>query len=303
MKPLIFPLHAADALMADLFTQGSFDIGEIEHRRFPDGESYIRLVSPVDDRAVIILCTLNRPDERVMALLLAADAAREHGAHQVGLIAPYLAYMRQDQAFLEGEAVSAQTFGAMLSRHFDWLVTLEPHLHRIRRLSEVFSIPARAAEATLPIGDWVATNVERPFLIGPDSESAPWIERIATHIGVPFAVMTKQRLSDRKVRITGKLAGLQQDMTPVIVDDIVSSGGTMSEIIAQTAHATNRPAIYVAVHALADQLPERVTHSQAFDRLVSCTSVPHPSNAIDISGPLLAEADDLIARTSARHRL
>ncbi len=303
MKPLMFPLRSSDDLTTAILNSGKYDEGEIEYRRFPDGESYVRLATPVDDRAVILLCTLDRPDERIMALLLAADAAREQGAFQVGLIAPYLAYMRQDQAFLSGEAVSAQTFGSMLSRHFDWLVTLEPHLHRIESLSDVFSIPARADEATLPIGEWIAANVERPFLIGPDSESAPWIERIAAHIGAQFAVLTKQRLNDREVRITGELAGLREDMTPVIVDDIVSSGGTMAEIIERTAHDASRPAIYIAVHALANQLPERVTRSTAFDRLVSCTSVPHTSNAIDISAPLLAQADDLIAQTSARHHL
>ena len=182
MKPLLFPLHAAQSLIEGLFSRG-FERGLLEHRRFPDGESYVRLDTPVDDRAVAILCSLDRPDERIMPLLLAADAAREQGAHQVGLIAPYLAYLRQDCAFHPGEAISAQSFATILSRHFDWLVTLEPHLHRISHLSDVFSIPAHAAQATGPIGEWVKLNVDFPFLIGPDSESAPWIERIAERIG------------------------------------------------------------------------------------------------------------------------
>lgn len=303
MKPLLFSLHAAVDLKRSILSSGTIEEGAIEQRRFPDGEAYVRLDSPVDDRAVILLCSLDRPDERLVALLLAADAAREQGAHQVGLIAPYLAYMRQDRAFRSGEAVSARSFAAILSRHFDWLVTLEPHLHRIARLEELFCVPARAAKATVPIGEWIATNVERPFLIGPDSESASWIERIAQHVAAPFAVLEKQRLGDSKVQISGTLGGLQQDMTPVVIDDIVASGGTMAEIVQQTAKIANRPAIYIAVHALAKQLPQGIAKRKGFDRFVSCNSVPHPSNQIDVAPPLLAETHDLIKLTSARHGL
>lgn len=303
MKPLLFTLHVADDLKQSTLASATFEEGVIEHRRFPDGESYVRLKTPVDGRAVILMCSLDHPDERLMALLLAADAARQQGAHQVGLIAPYLAYMRQDQAFRSGEAVSAYSFGAILSRHFDWLVTLEPHLHRIARLSDVFSIPALAAPATEPIGDWISSNIERPFLIGPDSESAPWIERIAKNVGAQYAIVDKQRLGDRKVRITGKLDGLEKDMTPVVVDDIVSSGGTMAEIIDRIGQSTSTPAIYIAVHALARLLPERVINSSSFSRFVSCNSVAHTSNRIDIAAPLICEVHDLVAQTSARHRL
>ena len=303
MKPLLFTLHAADYLVNSIVASDAFEPGKIEHRRFPDGESYIRLDTPMDDRAVVLLCSLDRPDQRIMPLLLAADAARQQGAHQVGLIAPYLAYMRQDKAFRSGEAISAHSFASILSRHFDWLVTIEPHLHRIASLGDVFRIPARAAEATGPIGDWIKANVDKPFLIGPDRESAPWIERIANHVGAPFAVLEKQRLGDREVQITGHLEGLQDCVTPVVVDDIVSSGGTMAEIIERIAQATSQPALYVAVHALAEKLTDRVTRSKGLSRLVSCNSVSHSTNEIDIAAPLIADAEDLIMQTSARHRL
>ncbi len=303
MRPLLFTLHAAESLKDSIFVGGDMEAGTIEHRRFPDSESYIRLETKVVDRAVVFLCDLDDPDKWIMPLLLAADAARTQGAHQVGLVAPYLGYMRQDQAFREGEAVSAQVFATILSRHFDWLVTLEPHLHRIAHLEEVFSIPARAAKATEPIGDWIAKHVEHPFLIGPDSESAPWIQRIAAHIDAPFSVFEKQRLGDRNVRISGTLDGLHPKMTPVVIDDIVSSGGTMAAIVERTAQDTQQPTIYVAVHALAKHLPQRITTNANFAELVSCNSVPHPSNRIDIAGSLIADVQDLVSLTYARHRL
>ncbi len=302
MSALLFSLHAAASLSEQILADGAMEEGLIEHRRFPDGESYIRLHTPVAGRAVILLCGLDRPDERLMALLLAADAARQQGALQVGLVAPYLAYMRQDREFHAGEAVSAASFAAILSRHFDWLVTLEPHLHRIASLDEVFAIPAIAAQATEPIGDWITGHVERPFLIGPDRESAPWIERIARHAGSDYAVLDKERLGDRDVQITGSLDGLHANMTPIVIDDIVSSGATMEAIVGRIAQHSAAPTVYVAVHALAAEKDDADKQARPQARFISCNSVPHPSNQIDISAPLLTEIHKLLANFAAASR-
>ncbi|MGX6570359.1 ribose-phosphate pyrophosphokinase-like domain-containing protein [Cupriavidus necator] len=76
--------------------------GEAEVRRFPDGESYVRLLQPVAGCEAMVVCTLDRPDARLVPLLWHAAAAREGGAVRVGLVAPYLAYMRQDKLFRTG---------------------------------------------------------------------------------------------------------------------------------------------------------------------------------------------------------
>src|SRR5690606_39789613 len=86
----------------------------LETRRFPDGESYVRLHSDVAGRAVDLVCTLARPDEQLAMLLFTPDCARELGATEVNLVAPYLAYMRQDKRFNPGEAVSSLTFARVL---------------------------------------------------------------------------------------------------------------------------------------------------------------------------------------------
>src|SRR5690606_36121138 len=92
--------------------------GRLATRRFPDGESYVRILDPLDGEDVHLVCTLTDPDAKVLPLVLAAGAARDGGARSVRLIAPYLAYMRQDQAFAPGEAVSARHFAALLSGVF-----------------------------------------------------------------------------------------------------------------------------------------------------------------------------------------
>lgn len=117
------------------------EVVNLQCRSFPDGETYLRFESPVEGRRVAIVCTLDRPDGKFLPLAYAARTATELGAESVGLVAPYLAYMRQDRRFQAGEALTSDIFASLISREFDWLVTVEPHLHRRKSLSEIYGIP------------------------------------------------------------------------------------------------------------------------------------------------------------------
>ena len=288
MKPLLFPLDASPELAGGLLRHTGFEAGKIERRQFPDGESYVRLLTPVEGRDVALLCSLDRPDAKTLALLFAADAARTQGARSVGLVAPYLAYMRQDKAFNPGEAVTSQTYSNLLSAHFDWLVTLDPHLHRYPSLNSIYSIPAIAASAVAPVAEWIRANVEQPFLIGPDVESEQWVEAIARLADAPFTVFHKIRRGDRDVSIEGTRAPIPAGARPVIVDDIASSARTMIEAV-RLLKGSTAPPFCIAVHALfaGDAFAKLLEATPA--AVLSTNSVAHPSNAIDVSA-VLADA-------------
>ena len=143
-------------------------------RRFPDGESYLRFEDSPAGLHLILVCSLNDPDIKAQALLFAAGTARELGAASVGLVAPYLGYMRQDSRFRDGEAVTSALFASQLSAAFDWLITVDAHLHRRKSLSEIYSIPARDVSASAGVSGWISANIENPLVVGPDSESQPW---------------------------------------------------------------------------------------------------------------------------------
>lgn len=283
MKPVLFPLDASPELAGGLLRHTAFDTGEFAKRQFPDGESYVRLLTSVEGRDVVLLCSLGRPDAKTLPLLFAADAARTQGARSVGLAAPYLAYMRQDKAFNPGEAVTSQTYATLLSAHFDWLVTLDPHLHRYPSLDAIYAIPAIAASAVAPVAEWIRANVERPFLIGPDVESEQWVEAIARLADAPFTVFHKTRRGDRDVSIEGTKAPIPPDASPVIIDDIASSARTMIEAVRLLKADNVRAPICIAVHALfAGDAFERLTEAGPA-AVLSTNSVAHPSNAIDVS--------------------
>jgi hypothetical protein len=93
--------------------------------------------------------------------------------------------MRQDRRFQPGEAVTSQIFARFVSSRFDWLVTVDPHLHRIRSLEEIYTIPTRVVHAAPLLAEWVASNVSRPLLVGPDQESEQWVAEVARRAGAP----------------------------------------------------------------------------------------------------------------------
>jgi ribose-phosphate pyrophosphokinase len=288
MNAVILALPGNERIARDLARMMELASASAELRHFPDGETYLRINSPVADRTVVLVCTLDRPDEKFLPLSFLAATARDLGAAKVGLVSPYLAYMRQDKRFHPGEAITSAYFGALLGRVADWLVTVDPHLHRRRSLSEVFPVPARAVHAAPAISAWIRKHVQDPILIGPDAESEQWVESVAEGAGAPHVVLEKIRRGDRDVEVSVPAGADLADRTPVLVDDIISTGRTMMATISHLKEAGFPPAVCIGVHAIfADAALEELRAAGAA-RVVTCNTIPHETNAIDIV-PLLAD--------------
>lgn len=261
----------------------------ISTRRFPDGETLLRLPLPLPERA-LLLCTLNQPDARLVELLLAARAARSEGVRHLTLVTPYLCYMRQDMAFNPGEAVSQRIIGEFLSELFDAVLTVDPHLHRIERLDEVMlRTQAIALSARQPISDFLGRQVPEAVLVGPDAESAQWVQAIAQTCALPHAVFIKRRLGDREVDVLADGGPDLRGRAVVLVDDIASSGRTLAQAarVCQSLGATRIDA--VVTHALCSASDQAEMHAAGIQELWSTDSLTHPSNRIALA-PLLAQA-------------
>ena len=302
MKAVLFNLSAADSLAEGLWAAAGEERGVLSQRQFPDGESYVRLLSDVKARDVGMLCTLDRPDTKALALLYAAAAARDGGARSIGLVAPYLAYMRQDNAFHPGEAVTSRTFANLLSEAFDWIVTVDPHLHRFRTLDEIYTVPSFTVPAAGPVGEWIRANVEQPVIIGPDEESGQWVEQIARVAGAPATVLRKTRRGDYDVSIAADGIDLPKGATPVIVDDIASSARTMIEAVGIVRSAGARAPVCVAVHAIFAGNSCEELQAAGAARIVSTNAVKHASNEIDLT-PVLAPAVREAVETASRRNV
>jgi len=271
----------------------------LESRRFPDGEIYLRLLDEVQGLHVAVVAQLRDPDPQLPGLLFLADALRELGAASVGLVAPYLPYMRQDNRFHAGEAVTSHSFARLLSTAFAWLVTMDPHLHRVASLDAIYDLRAAVVPSAPSIAAWVRTEVMRPHIVGPDEESEQWVSDVAARADCLYSVLRKERSGDRSVRLTLPNLDALRGRTPVLVDDIISSGQTMATTVRRLVAMGFAAPICVGVHPVfaGDALASLGAAGAA--RVVSCNTIAHSTNAIDVT-IRLAESVRMVATNAGR---
>lgn len=287
VNTLFFSLPGNEILTEQLALKTNTEIGKATIRKFPDGESYVRIHSEVRDAVVILVCTLDRPDEKFLPLYFLSRTARSFGAKKVCLIAPYLAYMRQDKIFNPGEGVTASYFGSLISGFVDFIITIDPHLHRISSLTQVFQIRNSVIHAGRAISEWIAENVEKPMLIGPDIESKQWVAEVAKNTHAPFIVLQKTRQGDNKVKITVPKIANYIEKTPVLVDDIISTGHTMLETISHLKEKGMKQPICIGIHAVFAKNAYHELLNAGVERVVTCNTISHPSNEIDLKDEIV----------------
>jgi ribose-phosphate pyrophosphokinase len=262
------------------------DYADIEVHQFPDGESRLLLPGDLPER-VVICQTLDRPNSKLVELMLAAVAAREQGAATVILVAPYLCYMRQDKAFHPGEVVSQKVVGAFLAKYFDAVITVDAHLHRIDRLSQ--AIPLRQAlnlSAAETMGRFLQGRFEGPVLVGPDAESEQWVAAIAAPDGLDYCIARKRRFGDRDVEISLPDYDFGGRNT-VLVDDVASTGTTLEKAAEELRRRKAGSVSVLVTHALfVDDACSRLERA-GVENIWSCDSISHATNRVPL-GPLLA---------------
>lgn len=301
MKPLILALPGNEALAAALVAQTGAAAGVLSLRQFPDGETLVRVDTDVRGATVVIAATLHRPDSVAMPLYLLACTLRELGAARIVLVAPYLAYMRQDKPFHPGEGTSARHFARWLSGFLDGLITVDPHLHRIHDLGEVYSIPSIVVPAAPAISAWLRQQLPHALLIGPDGESLQWVSEVARGAGCPYTVLEKTRRGDSDVSVSLPDVEHWRALTPVLVDDIISTGHTMAAAAAQLRAEGMAAPLCIGVHAVFAGDALAVLEHAGIGRTLSCNTINHPSNTIDLY-PALADAlRQLLAPAPARN--
>lgn len=293
MSSLIVGAPSQASLTAAIAAQCHAEHCVVEQRRFPDGETYIRVPADPADRDVVYVAELARPDQHLIGTLLAIATLRDMGARSVTLVAPYLPYMRQDRRFRDGEAISARYVANLLDQHVDQLITVDPHLHRLGGLDELFTIPAHRVAAAPAIATWIANTVQNPVVVGPDAESAQWANAVAEALRAPSVVLTKERSGDHEVAVTGGHADALKEHTPVLVDDIISSGMTLVRAAERLRRLGAAELHCVGVHAVfAAGAAERL--NETFHHVVSCDTIAHDSNAISVHALVAARCAELL---------
>lgn len=260
----------------------------VDRHRFPDGELKLRL-PPSLPTQVIVYRSLVHPNEKLIELLFVAQTARQLGASELMLIAPYLAYMRQDIAFHEGEVVSQKIIGRFLAQVFDGLATVDPHLHRVATLEEASPVKRAITLSGAPLlGDYIAQQIPDAFLLGPDSESAQWIASAAKKHGFDHAACEKIRRGDKDVQVQLPAVNLKNRRV-VILDDVASSGRTLAKATRAAIEAGASSVDVAVTHALFAEDALQVIREAGVRHIWSTDCIAHESNVVSIAA-MLAEA-------------
>ncbi len=216
---------------------------------FPDGETHLKFSNNVEGKTVVLVQTLNNPNEKLIEVIFAAYTAKDLGAKKVVLVAPYLAYMRQDKRFHFGECVSNQVVANLLSV-FDEVITIDPHLHRITSLKEIFKVKAISLTANSLLSEYIKKNIRDATVLGPDAESFQWAQEVAAMAKCNVTVLKKKRYNSKKVKIILHNPSLVKGKNVVIVDDIISTGHTMMETVKQAKKFGAKKVYCITVHGI-----------------------------------------------------
>lgn len=256
---------------------------------FPDGETRIRFTDNLKSAHVVIVNSLlPSPNESLMELVFAIRTAKELGAKKVTAVAPYLAYMRQDKRFHPGECISSHVIAKLLSCA-DHVIAIDPHLHRIKKLSDIFDTKATSLTADNILAKYIHKTHPSAIIIGPDGESSQWAKTIADSIKQESVILSKKRWSATKIRtiIHGDSARFKgRDV--IIVDDIVSTGHTMIDPIKQLKQFGAKKITCICVHGVFSL--NALQKLRKLDvQVLSTNTIQNPVSKIDVA-PLIAQA-------------
>ena len=290
-EPLLlgFPDYQLQAKNLARLLNVEYTDAELHH--FPDGESKIRL--PIDIPSTVIICrSLNSPNDKLIELFFTVKELRQKGCERIILVAPYLCYMRQDKEFQPGEAVSQRWVGKLLGSLVDEVITVDPHLHRVKKLDDIIKTKrAVTLSAAALIANQIALQVANPLIIGPDEESKQWVEQIAELHDFNYIVGDKTRLGDREVNVVLPPSDVKE-RTVVLVDDMASTGKTLINA-AQQLKELGVDNLYCAItHALFVGEAYEELLATGVKEIWSTDSVSHPSNCMSLAS-LLAQAIEL----------
>lgn len=259
---------------------------EIEHKNFPDGESYIRLKERIGRDDVIIVQTLYPQNNSLIELFFLLDLVRELGTGKVTLVIPYFAYARQHRRYLEFEVISAKTIAKIIDFfNVEKVIVIDVH---DKAALKFFRAKTVNLTTSLTIANYYKNKLKNPFVLIPDQERKEFGKNIAKVLGCDYTWLKKYR-----DRITGKIKTKiwkdfdLKEREVLIADDIISTGETVMNAI-EILKKKNAKSIFVAcVHYIPSKAYEKIIKAGAKE-IIATNSIQSEISKLDVA-PLIAK--------------
>ncbi|WP_297515597.1 ribose-phosphate diphosphokinase [Thermococcus sp.] len=254
---------------------------EVELRKFPDGEKYVRVLGSGSE-ATVVSSTFAPQDEKIVELLLIGDALREKGFKKLRAVVPYFAYSRQDRVTKDGEPVSVRAIMKALGIYYDELYIFDLHNPETLRYFPGKGVNVSPARV---IADYFREKLGDGIVLAPDKGARERARAVAQELGLEYSHFEKKRISPTEVEMRPVDIDVK-GRNVLIVDDIISTGGTMvkaSEILKKLG--AERIFVGVTHGVFAEGAIERV--SNAVDELAVTNTIPTPVSKISIVPEIL----------------
>jgi ribose-phosphate pyrophosphokinase len=221
---LIIGGSASQNLAAQIAREINEPLCPLETHKFPDGERYVRIKGDLDKNVVVVQSTGYPQDENLLELFLILKTLQELDIDSLRVVIPYFGYGRQEKSFNQGEAISASVIASLIEFcGATEVISVNLHEEGIRNL---FNIPTNNLSAMPSIADHISRFIEDPLILAPDHGALGFAKSIGEILGCDADYLEKRRLSPEKVETMTKSLNVKgRDV--VIIDDIISTGGTI----------------------------------------------------------------------------
>ncbi|MBA2860520.1 ribose-phosphate diphosphokinase [Methanococcus maripaludis] len=241
---IIIPGLNSQNLAKEVAKLTNSELARVESKQFPDGEIYVRVHNELKGKDAVIIQTQNTQNDSIVEAILMCEALREEGVKRITLVAPYLAYARQDKKFNAGEPISIKALAKVYSSICDRIITINPHETHIE---EFFDIPFIYGDAIPKLAEHAGIKLVKPLVLSPDKGAVALAKRAAEELNCECDYLEKTRISPTEIKIAPKNLDVSgKDV--LIVDDIISTGGTMATAISMLIEQGARTVIAACVH-------------------------------------------------------
>ncbi len=260
--------------------KGNFKLIDCHFERFPDGEGYVRFDEKVKNiKEILLVQSLYYPqDEHIMQLFFMIDALKELNI-KINLLIPYMAYARQDKRFKDWESVSGISLAKIIDRfELESKYTVDIHDKKITKAMNGENLSAMPLIADYLMG----LNLKEPVIISPDKGSVERAKIVADQMDAEFDHLEKTRLSGDTVEVRPKEINTK-NRDVAIVDDIISTGGTMAKACEVLKREGTLKVLSGATHLLMISNAEDRLKKAGIDGIFGSDSIPSKFSDISIA--------------------